>query len=172
MPYSQDEFKKFDTVFHPQHIAFIGASESSRFGAMLYLPAFKDSKFSDTFYPINPKHEEVLGWKCYPSVLDVPYPIDMAYISLKINAIPKVLKECVEKQIPWVIIFASGFSETGDLESALKERELQEIIKGSNTRVIGPNCLGPFNTENGISFALNSPNVIPGSVSFMSQSGG
>ncbi len=172
MPHSQEDFKKFDSVFHPKHIAFIGASESSRFGAMLYLPAFKDSKFSDTFYPINPKHEKVLDWKCYPSVLDVPYPIDMAYISLKINAIPKVLKECVEKQIQWVIIFASGFSETGDPESAQKEQELQEIIKGSNTRVIGPNCLGPFNTENGISFSFNSPNVTPGNVSFMSQSGG
>ena len=172
MPHSQEDFKKFDTVFHPKHIAFIGASESSRFGAMLYLPAFKESKFSDTFYPINPKHDKVLDWKCYPSVLDVPYPIDMAYISLKINAIPKVLKECVEKQIPWVIIFASGFSETGDLESAQKEHELQQIIKFSNTRVIGPNCLGPFNIENGISFSFNSPNGTLGSVSFMSQSGG
>ena len=172
MPYSRENFKKFDTLFHPKHIAFIGASESSRFGAMLYLPSFKNSKFADTFYPINPKHDTILGWKCYLSVLDVPYPIDTAYISLKIHAIPKVLKECVEKHIPWVIIFASGFSETGDPEGKQIEHELQEIIKGSNTRVIGPNCLGPFNAENGMSFSFSSPNVVPGTVSFMSQSGG
>jgi len=87
------KFRKFNTVFNPKHIAFIGASESSTFGAMLYLKAFKESKYSDTFYPINPKREEIMGWKCYPSVLKVPYPIDTAYISLKTQFIPQVIED-------------------------------------------------------------------------------
>ena len=167
------EFEKFNTVFNPKHIALIGASENSTFGAMLYLNAFKESKYSDTFYPINPKRDEIMGWKCYPSVLDVPYPIDTAYISLKINVIPVVLKECVEKRIPWIIIFASGFSETGNLEGKKLEQELIEIIKDSDTRIIGPNCLGPYSAENGMMFSSSfARGGNPGSVSFMSQSGG
>ena len=81
----QDDFKKFHTLFYPKHIAFIGASESSIFGAMLYLTSFQNSQWVDTFYPINPKKDKILDWKCYPSVLDVPYPIDLAYVSLKIS---------------------------------------------------------------------------------------
>jgi acetyltransferase len=166
------EFDKFETLFHPKHIAFIGASENSTFGAMLYLSVFKDSKWANTFYPVNPKYDKILDWKCYPSVLDIPYDVDTAYISVKTDVIPKVVKECVEKNIEWVIVFASGFSETGESTGKDMEQELLEIIKGTKTRIIGPNCLGPFNAENGMAFSFNSPNGIPGSVSFLSQSGG
>jgi len=164
-------FEDLNSLFYPKHIAFIGASESSRLGSMMYLPAFKDSIWSETFYPINPKYNEILGWKCYPSVLDVPYPVDTAYISLKTKFISGALKECVEKGIKWVIIFASGFSETGDSEGKQLELKLLKIIKGSTTRIIGPNCLGPLNAENGMAFSFASQGKY-GGVSFMSQSGG
>jgi len=166
------DFEKFDKLFHPKHIAFIGASEKSAFGAMLYLTAFKTSKWKDTFYPVNPKYDKVLDWKCYSSVLDIPYPIDTTYISVKTKNVVKVLKECVEKEIPWVIIFSSGFSETGDLSGLELEKEIKKIIKGSNTRIIGPNCIGPFSASEGMAFTFSAKKNTPGQVSFMSQSGG
>ncbi len=165
-------FKKFDNLFNPKHIAFIGASENSAFGAMLYLPAFQDSKWKDTFYPVNPKYEKILDWKCYPSVLDISQPLDIAYISLKTNHIPEVIQECVDKGVPWIVIFASGFSETGDPEGKKLELQIKEIIQNTQTRIIGPNCLGPFNGKDGMSFTFTNPHGIPGNVSFMSQSGG
>ncbi len=165
------ENEELKSLFYPENIAFIGASETSAFGAMLYLPDFKDSKWANNFYPINPNHKEILGWKSYPSVLDVPYPIDTAYISLKTNIIPKVLQECVEKEIKWVIIFASGFSETRSTRGRELEEELLQIIKDSETRIIGPNCLGPYNGTTGMAFSFaSSPKS--GAISFMSQSGG
>lgn len=166
--------KDFDlhSLFNPKHIAFIGASEKSTLGSMMYLPAFKDSKWSNTFYPINPKYDKILDWKCFSSVLDVPYPIDTAYISLKTKFIPEALKECVLKKIKWVIVFASGFSETGDQEGKQLEKELLRLIKGSNTRLIGPNCLGPLNAELGMALTFASQKGNHGGVSFMSQSGG
>jgi len=173
MDKGKKSFEEFETLFNPKHIAFIGASESSTFGAMLYLKAFERSKWKDSFYPVNPKRERILDWKCYPSILDIPYPVDTAYISLKLKFIPQAIKECVEKNVTWVIVFASGFSETGDIEGKEKEQELQDIIKGSNTRIIGPNCLGPFSTDNGMVFSSSFGQVgKAGSVSFMSQSGG
>ena len=165
-------FEKFDKIFHPKHIAFVGASENSRFGAMLYLSAFKTSKWADTFYPVNPKYDKILDWKCYSSVLDIPYPVDTTYISVKTKYIPNVLKECVKKEVPWVIIFSSGFSEMGDPSGIELEKELTNLIRGSNTRIIGPNCIGPFNSSEGLAFSFTVEIGEPGSVSFMSQSGG
>ncbi|NHJ24625.1 MAG: hypothetical protein EAX89_08620 [Candidatus Lokiarchaeota archaeon] len=166
-------FTQFDTLFSPKHIAFIGASEKSALGSMLYLEAFKDSKWADTFYPINPKYKTVLDWKCYSSVLEVPFPVDTAYISVKAKLVPIVLKECMERKIPWVIIFSSGFSELGNTEGLHYERQIKELINhNSGTRVIGPNCLGPFNSEYGMAFSFSNTKSIPGTVSFMSQSGG
>jgi len=168
----ENHFEDLHSLFNPKHIAFIGASEKSTLGSMMYLPAFKESTWSNTFYPINPKYDKILDWKCYPSVLDVPYPIDTAYISLKTKAIPEALKECVQKQIEWVIIFASGFSETGDQIGIQLEEELLRIIKRSKTHIIGPNCLGPLNSELGMALTFASHKGTPGGVSFMSQSGG
>ncbi len=168
----QNHFADLHSLFYPKHIAFIGASESSALGSMLYLNSFKESIWSDTFYPVNPKHEKILDWKCYHSVLDVPYPIDTAYISLKPEFISKALRECVKRTIKWVIIYASGFSETRDPKGRELEKELLEIIKNTNTRIIGPNCLGPFNAEIGMIFSYASQKGNLGGVSFMSQSGG
>ncbi len=166
------DFEKFETLFHPINIAFVGASEKSAFGSMLYLSAFKTSKWKDTFYPVNPKYDKVLDWKCYKTVLDIPVHIDTAYISVKTKYIPQVLKECVEKDIPWVIVFSSGFSETGDVAGLKLEKELKLILSKSNTRVIGPNCLGPYNAAEGMAFSFSAKKNTPGHVSFMSQSGG
>jgi len=167
------DLNHLETLFNPKHIAFIGASESSAFGAMLYLKAFQNSKWKETFYPVNPKREKILDWKCYPSVLNVPYSIDTAYISLKVNYVLQAVRECVEKKIPWVIIFASGFSETGEIAGKKLEREILEIIKKTNTRIVGPNCLGPYNSDNGMMFSTSfAKQGIPGTISFMSQSGG
>jgi len=166
------DFEKFDKIFHPKHIAFVGASEKSAFGAMLYLTAFKNSKWADTFYPVNPKYDKILDWKCYSSVLDIPYPLDTTYISVKTKYIPKVLKECVTMDVPWVIIFSSGFSETGDPAGLELEKELKQILLKSNTKVIGPNCIGPFSASEGMAFTFSAKKNTPGQVSFMSQSGG
>jgi len=169
----QHQLIKIDqSLFHPEHIAFIGASEKSAFGSMLYLTAFKESQWSSTFYPVNPRYEKLMDWKCYASVLEIPFPIDTAYISVKTKIIPSVLIECVEKKIRWVIIFSSGFSETGDKEGIKLENQIKEIIRNSNTHVIGPNCLGPFNGETGMAFSFTSHKGISGGISFMSQSGG
>ena len=174
MPVKDLDFEKFETLFHPINIAFVGATEKSAFGAMLYLSAFKTSKWKDTFYPVNPKYDKILDWKCYKSVLDIPITIhiDTAYISVKTKYIPQVLKECVDKDIPWVIIFSSGFSETGDPAGLTLEKELKQILLKSNTRVVGPNCLGPFNAIDGMAFSFSAKTSTPGQVSFMSQSGG
>jgi len=170
---NQHQLIKIDqSLFHPEHIAFIGASEKSAFGSMLYLTAFKESQWSSTFYPVNPRYEKLMDWKCYASVLEIPFPIDTAYISVKTKIIPSVLIECVEKKIRWVIIFSSGFSETGDKEGIKLENQIKEIIRNSNTHVIGPNCLGPFNGETGMAFSFTSHKGISGGISFMSQSGG
>jgi acyl-CoA synthetase (NDP forming) len=166
-------YKQFDTLFSPKHIAFIGASEKSALGSMLYLEAFKDSKWANTFYPVNPKYEKILDWKCYSSVLDIPFPVDTAYISVKAKLVPLILRECIERNIPWVIIFSSGFSELGNVEGLDFEKQIKELINhNSKTRVIGPNCLGPFNSEYGMAFSFSNTTSIPGGVSFMSQSGG
>ncbi len=161
------------SFFNPKSIAVIGASrEPEKLGHIIF-SNFVNNGFKK-LYPINPNTDEVLGFKCYKSVLDVKEKIDLAVIVVPAKIVPSVLRECVKKKIDAVVIISSGFSEIGE-EGAKLEEELKQIISKSNTRVIGPNCVGIYDAYSKVDTLFLSkercgrPNK--GSISFISQSG-
>jgi acetyltransferase len=121
-------------------------------------------------YPINPKADEILGLKCYPSVLDVPDPVDLAVIVIPNKYVSAALEECGQKGVKGVVIISAGFREAG-LEGVRMERELVAIAKRYGMRLVGPNCLGIIDTLCPLdaSFAAGMPPK--GTMAFMSQSG-
>ena len=125
-------------------------------------------------YPINPKREEVLGIKCYPSISAVPEKLDLAILLTPPDAVLGLVKECVENKVGGAVVFASGFGELGP-EGKELEKEIGRIGREGGTRIIGPNCLGFFNPRNGV---VTYPQVLMkgvptemGTVGGVSQSG-
>ncbi len=160
-----------DKFFCAKSVAVIGASrERGRVGYSV-LESLKQG-YIGKIYPINPVADEILGLKCYKSVLDVKDTIDMAVITVPKQVVPMVLKECIKKSIEAVVIITSGYSEVGDKRS---EEELLKIIKGKKTRIIGTNCLGVLDGHTNVDtlFLPEDKLVRPpmGGVSFTSQSG-
>ena len=49
--------------------------------------------------PINPKYEEVLGMKCYPSLSEVPLEIDLVNCFRKPNELNNTLVELLDRRI-------------------------------------------------------------------------
>jgi predicted CoA-binding protein len=81
-------------------VAVIGASsDRNKFGNRA-LRAFERRGF--TVLAINPNEHEVEGHPTYPSVLDVPGPIDMATVYVPAHAGIKVLEQLAEKGVPEV----------------------------------------------------------------------
>ena len=129
-----------------------------------------DSGFKGPLYPINPKSVDILGLACYPSVLDVPGPIDLVVIVVPSRFVATVVEESGKKGAKGAVVISAGFREAGN-EGAKTERELLDIARRYGMRIIGPNCLGvidPFVPMNA-SFAAGTPSI--GSIAFMSQSG-
>ena len=163
-----------EKFFYPKSVAVIGAShEEKKIGYVVFKNLLE--KFKGKVYPINPKTEPILGQKVYPSVLDVEEEIDLAIITVNALIVPKVLEECGKKGIKNVVIISSGFSETGSLEGKKAEEKIKEIAKTYGIRIIGPNTIGIFNSENGLDATfflekdVRKPNK--GNVSLFSQSG-
>jgi len=154
----------------PKAIAIIGASSTPGKLGYAILQNVLQYGFPGAVYPINPKRSEVLGLKAYPSVLDVPGPVDLAVIVIPSQFVAKVLDECGRKGIRGVIIISAGFREIGS-EGLQRERELIRIAQQYGMRIIGPNCLGIIDTlvPLNASFAATMPDQ--GSIAFMSQSG-
>ena len=154
----------------PDSVAVIGASrDQSKLGHGV-LSNIIEHGYPGRVYPINRKADEILGLKCYPSVLDVPDPIDLAVVVIPNKYVAAALEECGQKGVKGVIIISAGFREAG-LEGVRMERELVAIAKRYGMRIIGPNCLGVIDTICPLdaSFAAGMPPQ--GKIAFMSQSG-
>jgi acetyl coenzyme A synthetase (ADP forming)-like protein len=158
--------------FEPKSVAVIGASTNQDKLGHAVLKNLVDGGYSKKgkVYPINPDAGEILGHKAYPSVLDVPEPIDLAVIVIPYPYVPDALRECGEKDIPAAIVISAGFREAGR-DGLERELELIDIAKEYDIRLVGPNCLGVIDTFTPMnaSFAAGTPPKGP--MGFMSQSG-
>jgi acetyl coenzyme A synthetase (ADP forming)-like protein len=154
----------------PQAVAVIGASRDKEKLGHGVLSNIIEHGYPGRVYPINPKADEILGLKCYPSVQDVPDPVDLAVIVIPNKYVAAALEECGQKGVKGAIIISAGFREAG-LEGVRMERELVAIAKRYGMRLIGPNCLGVIDTICPLdaSFAAGMPPQ--GKIAFMSQSG-
>jgi acetyl coenzyme A synthetase (ADP forming)-like protein len=156
--------------FDPQSVAVIGASRTP--GKLGYgvLHNIVHHGYKGAVYPVNPKASEILGLPCYPGVLDVPGPIDLAIFLIPSQYVAQELRECGEKGVKGAIVISAGFREVGS-EGRQREREIVEIAREYGMRLIGPNCLGIIDTVAGLnaSFAVGMPRQ--GGIAFMSQSG-
>ena len=81
-------------------VAVIGASNNrNKFGNRA-VRAYQGQGY--TVVPINPHETEVEGLKAYASVLDVPFPIDMATLYVPPEIGEPLMEELARKQIPEV----------------------------------------------------------------------
>lgn len=161
-----------DALFRPRAVALIGASANPAKLSHIALKNMKGGRFR--LYPVNPKAERILGLKCYPSVRDIPGPLDLAVISLPAPLSVAPLKECVEKGVMVAIVTSSGFKETGSAGAKLEQR-LLDAVRGTDTRILGPNTMGVFVPSLGLDTYFiskdRSPRPGTGPIAMLSQSG-
>ncbi len=159
-----------ETFFSPQSVAVIGASRDPDKLGYAVLNNIIQAGFKGSLYPINPKGGDILDLQSYPTVLDVPDPIDLAVIVIPQRFVPGALVECGKKGVPSVVIISAGFREAGR-EGYERELELIQTAKDYNIRVIGPNCLGVIDTNTPLNATFAAGMPPGGPIAFMSQSG-
>ena len=161
-------------IMSPKSIAIVGASDNkSRIGGRP-LANMIEKKFSGEIYPINPNRDKVQGMKAYSSLLDVKDDLDFILVAVPSKLVVSVLEEAVIKKAKTALIFSSGFSEIGG-QGEIFQNEIKKISQESGLRVIGPNCLGLFNSANNFfptfTTTVNRTTPIPGGIAIASQSG-
>jgi len=161
-----------DAFFQPNSIAVVGASNRNigNFVVGNLLVGFKGG-----IYPVNRSYQEIEGLPCFPSLEDVPHPIDLAIVLVPASSVPSVLEACAAKGIRRVIIESAGFAETGEEGLALQDRCVA-IAKQNAVRIWGPNCMGLVDIHRGHFFTFMHPGVreeglLPGRISLIVQSG-
>jgi len=140
-------------IFYPTSIAVIGASSDEAKEKEGWVGRLLEFGYEGKIYPINPKGARILGLKSYPSVRDVAGTVDYAIFNVPASLVPNLLKECADKKVKVAHIFSSGFKETGKDEGVKLEQEVERIVRETDIRVIGPNCVGIHCPEGRVTFA-------------------
>ncbi|MCP4678885.1 MAG: acetate--CoA ligase family protein [Deltaproteobacteria bacterium] len=168
------EVKDLKYFLNPRSIAVIGAS--NKFDSISGKPIrfLREHEYEGEVYPINPKYDELKGYKCYKSVLDVPGEVDLAMIAINYKLVLPMLEQCVEKGVKFASIFASGFAESGE-EGRLMQKKIGELAKSSGMGICGPNCQGSVALKTraigGFSASLGVKPLIAGPIGYVTQSG-
>lgn len=158
-------------LFSPKSVAIVGASTNQGTVGNDIAKNLIEKTFAGSVYPVNPKTSTLFNVPCYKTLANIPDDhIDLALIIVPAAAVPGVLREAGEKNIPAAIIISSGFKETGATGAAL-ESEVQTIANQYGITLLGPNCLGLIRPSLGMnaSFANQMPDT--GHLAFFSQSG-
>jgi acetyltransferase len=163
-----------DFFFTPRGVAVIGATASTEKTGYSILHNLIQG-YAGAIYPVNPRYAEIRGLKCYPTVVEVPDPVDLAIVFVPAEAVRQVVEDCARRGIPGVMIQSAGFAETGEHGRRLQEA-LVAIRSRTGIRIWGPNCMGLVDTRKRYVFSFVLPSIwdqdlVSGRVSLVVQSG-
>jgi len=178
--------EQMDVFFNPKSVAVVGASRKIMKAGHVIFKNFAENKrrgvFKGDLYPVNPSEEYVLGFKCYPSITKIIGAIELVVVVVPASTVPEIMRDAAAKGAKAVIIITSGFGEVGKEEL---EREVTDIAKNAGIRVLGPNCLGVYDSQTGVDTlflpetkvlstgdeVVVTPRPMPGPISIVTQSG-
>ncbi|MDE2512601.1 MAG: acetate--CoA ligase family protein, partial [Alphaproteobacteria bacterium] len=166
----KDEINRaMNRIMRPKSVAVIGASaEDGKIGNSV-MKNLINGGYEGNIYPVHPSASEILGRKVYKSVKDVPGEIDVAVFCIPAKFVAAALTEVGEKKIPGAVLIPSGFAETGNVAG---QKEIQEIGRKYNVRLMGPNIYGYYYTPQNLCATFCTPYDYKGGAALSSQSGG
>ncbi len=171
---SENKVNSIGALLRPRSIAIAGASaDAGKLGA-LPLTFLRKYGYSGALFPINPNVTDIDGLPCYPNISAIEGPIDLLVIAVAAARIPDLLRECKPGQVKAAIVLSSGYAELG-VDGIASQNELRSLALSKGIRFIGPNSVGLANLGDkiipSISQVFDQPNLQPGPIAFVTQSG-
>lgn len=156
--------------FTPKSVAIVGASARDNSVGYRLLLNMQEAGFAGGLYPINPKHEQLLGLTTYPDLISLPETPDLVVIATPAASVPSVVRQCGEKGVKSVVIISAGFAELGTNGAGLQQEVLQ-VASHFGIRIVGPNCLGIIRPSGKLNATFGDGTVKDGHLALLSQSG-
>lgn len=182
----EPSIKQMHAFFNPGSVAVVGASKRINKAGHVIFKNFVENKrrrvFKGELYPINPHEESILGFECYPSLTRVPRELELVVIVVPADHVASIMKDAASKKVKTAVIISAGFSEIGNDEL---ENQVKSIAKKAGIRVLGPNCLGVYDSRTGVDMlflpetrvlttgdeVIATPRPMSGNIAIVTQSG-
>lgn len=158
-------------LFQYAGLAVVGASPRNLI-AFHSLEGLRSIGYAGQVACINPNGESVAGFPGYPTLKDVPFKVEHAFIAIRADRIPAVVEECAALGVGGITIVADGFAEAGDVGRAMQE-QISATARAAGIAVCGPNCMGLFSVhDKTATYGMSELPQVAGGVSVVSASGG
>ncbi len=143
--------KQMHRFFDPKSVAVVGASRKATKAGHVIFQNFVDNKrrgiFRGELYPVNPHEEFILAFRCYPSIPEIIGEVELVVIVVPAKVVSQIMREAAVKGVKAAVIISAGFSEIGNKKL---EEEVTAIAKEAGIRILGPNCLGVYDSHTGV----------------------
>ena len=131
---------RLEPLFRFSTVAMVGATDSTRIGGAPY-QGLRDLGFTGTFYPVNPRREQVYGLRAYPDPASLPTDIEAAVVAIGRDGVVPAVRACADRGARAITIPGGGFGEYDDHGRAL-QAELAALARERDLLIVGPNCFG------------------------------
>jgi acyl-CoA synthetase (NDP forming)/GNAT superfamily N-acetyltransferase len=160
-------------LLRPTSVAVVGArSDGTGIGATV-LRSIASGGFTGQVAAVHPRATEVAGVAAYPSVGEVPFPVDLVVVCVPAPAAEDVLRDAGAAGVRAAVVVSSGFGELG-ADGATMQRRLAATARELGIRMVGPNCLGLLCNDPEVRLNATFQDAVPpaGGLAIASQSGG
>ncbi|MDO8983682.1 acetate--CoA ligase family protein [Cypionkella sp.] len=124
-------------LLSPRHIAFVGGRD-----AEVAIHEAERIGFQGQIWPVNPRRETLAGYRCYPSVDDLPEAPDGCFLAVPAAAAIATTAKLAARGAGGIVCYTAGFREAGSVGAALEA----DLIKAAgDLALVGPNCYGVIN---------------------------
>jgi acetyltransferase len=163
--------RNLDFLFHPRSVAVIGATERPNSVGGTVTRNLLQGGFTGPIYPVNPRHAEVQGRRCYGSVATLPEAPDMAVICTPPATVPPLIAELGTRGTKTAVVITAGLGERDAATGKTLRQLALDAARPHLLRIVGPNGVGVQLPPLGLnaSFAHVLPDA--GGIAFITQSG-
>ena len=170
--WSDAQLASIHKMLNPRSLAIVGATPRLQYGGRMLAAALKASDRLNV-YPVNPRYDEIMDTKCYPSVSELPEAPDLVAIVVPYDRVLGVLRESHQKGAGSAIVISAGFAERGVDDRRDLQIEMGNFALSSGMRISGPNCLGIANIKDDLWVSASSLSAgrSKGSIGLVCQSG-
>src|SRR5882672_54683 len=169
-------FGDLTPLLAPRSVAVVGASDREGNLGGLAVGFLQKFGYRGPVWPVNAGRPSVAGLPCFPNLRALPSCPDLVIVAVPAEAVVDLVKDCIAAGVAAAIVWAGGFAE-GDDSGRARQKQLEDVCRGTSLKLCGPNCIGVINTSIGLTASFSSlmtefDHLIPGGVSIVSQSGG
>ncbi len=167
----KSQLDKLKRAFNPQTVAVVGSKKIDDHRWLRAVSTLKGKYYSVQIDPNEVPGIEEMGVKNVSSLMDIPEPVDYVICAVPRAVSPRIVADCIKKDVAGVTLYTSGFAETGTEDGIRLSKDITEMSQAAKLNLIGPNCMGIFNPEQGLRFGPEQYTDAKGPVGFISQSG-